>query len=319
MIDTTIEIYSSNSQAVNVYDSTTGKTIFTPSLTIGYRERNTSTSLVLHGDSAFNYGQDLLTNVLHLTENFCNTTPPVAPVTGQKFYNSNTKTLSIYDGDWKPIIITENTDPLDIVYISDFTSKHSDFTLSNFLDPLIPMSGNSEPVAITLSGIAPVDDNEAVTKAYADSVLVVPSPYLPRTGYVEMQGPLLVADTARSDDADTVVNIKYVNELGIVDTVSDNRFPGTVRVTPWYATAWFHGKIIDTASDAEIILPISFIVATSSSTNYGFSAVAVCTSVESNVKLNVTFVDGSRIRIKRDGTTGEVKFSGNIYGFVART
>jgi hypothetical protein len=336
MIDTTIEIFSSNTQSVNVYDSDTGTYVTTPTKTLAYRERNTSTSLVLHGDSAFNYGQDLLTNLVHLTENFSNVSSPSSPILGQKYYNPTTKSLSIYDGDWSEIAITENNDILDIVYETSVTSNHSSHILQDFLSTLIPSSGNSVPATVTLSGLEPTLNNEAVTKKYADSVLLAPAPYLPRTGYIEMQGKLLVADTLRSGDDDTVVNVKYVNELGTVDTENNNEYPEQFRVTtycdidrktdsgvdvttPWYTVVWFHGTIIDTASDATIELPVSFITASSASTNYVFSAIAVCTSVDTNVKLNVSFVNGSNIKVKRDGTTGAVKFCGNIYGYRART
>ena len=337
MIETTMEIFSSNTQTVSVYDSTTGKTVTTPTVTLNYRDRNTtSTSLILHGDGAFNYGQDLLTNLVRLTENFCYTEPPANPIIGQKYYNSITKTLHVFDdGFWNEIIITENKDPLDIVYESNITSNHGTYTLPSFLETLIPSSGNVTPVPVTLSGTEITLNNEAVSKKYVDSVLLAPTPYIPRTGYVEMQGPLTLADTLRSGDDDTLVNIKYVNELGTIDTVNDNTTVTTYRLTtyrdvdrvddngaaitsPWFTTAWIHGTIADSASDVTIELPITFVTATPSTANYTYSAIAVCTSMGSNVKLNVSFVDGSHIKVKRAGTTGELIFCGNVYGFRAR-
>lgn len=336
MIDTTIKIYSSNSQTVNVYDSDTGKTVTQATLTLGYRERNTSTSLVLHGDSAINYGQDILTNLVQLTENFCYNSEPALPVIGQKFYNSDTKTLSIYDGTWNELTVKENTDTLDIVYESEITSNHSIYTLTSELSQLIPLSGNDTPVTVTLSGTDPVADNEAVTKRYVDSILTAPVPYLPRIGFVEMQGPLMVADTLRDGDDDTVINVKYVNDLGTVDTVHHNSTPSQLRVTtycdkdrknddgtadttPWYTTAWVHGTIADGVNDLIVELPISFIAASTVTTNYKCSATILCTSVDSHVKLSTAFIDGSHIQIKRDGTTGDVKFCCDIYGYRART
>ena len=61
------------------------------------RVDSTTTSLNLQGDSIVpRLGQINPTNLVHLTENFANTTPPARPLIGQLWYNSTLATLSVW-------------------------------------------------------------------------------------------------------------------------------------------------------------------------------------------------------------------------------
>jgi hypothetical protein len=60
---------------------------------------NTNASpLVLVGKNYAGYGLFLNENVVHLTENFANTTEPNAPMTGQLWFNTSNASLNLYDG-----------------------------------------------------------------------------------------------------------------------------------------------------------------------------------------------------------------------------
>lgn len=64
----------------------------------------TSTSLTLVGKNYAGYGIFINENFVQLLENFSNTIPPVAPLTGQLWYDSTNTLLKFYTGsDWKPI------------------------------------------------------------------------------------------------------------------------------------------------------------------------------------------------------------------------
>ena len=68
---------------------------------------NTSaTSLALIGKNYAGYGIFLNENYVQLLENFSNSTPPIAPLTGQLWYDSANDILKVYNSDynqWKPI------------------------------------------------------------------------------------------------------------------------------------------------------------------------------------------------------------------------
>jgi hypothetical protein len=60
---------------------------------------NTNASpLVLVGKNYAGYGLFLNENVVHLTENFANTSEPNAPMIGQLWFNKSNNTLNMYDG-----------------------------------------------------------------------------------------------------------------------------------------------------------------------------------------------------------------------------
>ena len=60
-----------------------------------------STSLVLVGRGAINYGTDFAENFVHLAENFANLLPPKKPLIGQLWYDLNVDKLKIWTGtEW---------------------------------------------------------------------------------------------------------------------------------------------------------------------------------------------------------------------------
>ena len=65
---------------------------------------NTSSSVTLVGQNYAGYGAFLDTNFIQMLENFSNTTPPGAPLTGQLWWNTGTNVLEVYNGTgWKTI------------------------------------------------------------------------------------------------------------------------------------------------------------------------------------------------------------------------
>lgn len=82
-----------------------------------------STSLALIGKNYAGYGIFLNENYVHLLENFSNSTPPLAPLTGQLWYDSINDILKVYNSDtnnWKPISssIAQSTAPSSIVSVT---------------------------------------------------------------------------------------------------------------------------------------------------------------------------------------------------------
>ena len=68
---------------------------------------NTTSSMTLIGKNYAGYGQFLDDNFIHLLENSANTTAPVAPLTGQLWWDSTNTLLKIYSGTaWKSLGVT---------------------------------------------------------------------------------------------------------------------------------------------------------------------------------------------------------------------
>jgi microcystin-dependent protein len=75
-----------NKTPITVYDNTS----------------NTDTSLTFPGRNVTGYGQTIGQNFLALLENFAGPSEPVNPIEGQLWFDTNTRTLQIYDGvSWK--------------------------------------------------------------------------------------------------------------------------------------------------------------------------------------------------------------------------
>jgi hypothetical protein len=130
---------------------------------------NTSTPLSLYGLGTTNYGADLWANMLHLMENFCNSTPPSNPVIGQLFYKSTTKTLQLYTGlnasglaNWVTLI---TIDPAS--------------TTGNAFATYLPLAGGTITGDLILTTeftnintVKPgLNENRAATIRYVDSLL----------------------------------------------------------------------------------------------------------------------------------------------------
>jgi len=59
---------------------------------------DTTTPLVLIGRNYAGYGQYVANDLVHLLENFANTSPPVNPLVGQIWWSSVNKALEVWDG-----------------------------------------------------------------------------------------------------------------------------------------------------------------------------------------------------------------------------
>jgi len=84
---------------------------------------STATSLTLIGKNYAGYGIFLNENYVQLLENFSNSTPPTAPLTGQLWYDSTNDILKVFNGAtniWKPISssISQGTAPSSSVSVT---------------------------------------------------------------------------------------------------------------------------------------------------------------------------------------------------------
>lgn len=63
----------------------------------------------LPGRGAWNYGERLVENTVHLLENFASLVAPLRPTTGQHWFDYSTKTMKVFvDGEWSSDVNVEN-------------------------------------------------------------------------------------------------------------------------------------------------------------------------------------------------------------------
>lgn len=301
--------------------------------TIPFKSTNRQTSLVLHGPDSYNYGQDMLTNLVHLLENFCNVEPPSNPVVGQTYYNSATKKLNVrHANGWQQIdLVPNNTMPAEtVVFIDNSHDKtYTGEVFSDLLARYITLKGNTKPVAISTSYYS---DNpyQAVTKDYVDKTLIAENfNYVPLDGgTVTMTGPLKVKQTVSSDPDNTAASVGYVNGLGSltasIDT-SDSNFivtkyevsgqkdeKGNSIVQPKYTVINFNTVFTDSTTTIRVSLPAGTVLDTAAG-----SVIINCNIVGVSDKVHVTVLDGANFTLQRDSADGDYHVQGTISGFSA--
>lgn len=313
-------------------------TVSGKSFSIPYRSTNKESALVLHGNDSTNYGQGLLTNLIRLTDNFCDAKAPINPILGQTYYNYSTKKLSVYKKDgWVEINLLPNTDYLDVVYL-DETSKgpHGSNILPDILDDYVPLSGNDIPLSVSTIKTSFDIANEAVTKAYVDEVFRDKSTvkYLPLAAEsATMTGALRIKTPYRKDDSRRAATVGYVNELGVLSVTNTpvvqaeynfvvTTYDVTGRLDNYrqpdtsdsFTSIYFSALL--TNNSVTMTLPVTF--TTSKNMKSGFDMTVVCKSVDVNVPVYARVDNGSTVTIRR--TSGSnVKVDGTIFGFTQPT
>lgn len=145
-----------------------------------------STSLRIYGHAAPGYGTGLQENMLGLLENFCNSTPPQHPTTGQLWYNSNTHVLTVFDGvGWVAVSSTSGAGGYlhglsDVSINTPIAGNSLVFDGSAWINQTIPTSGSTTQLDgltdVTLTG--PILANQVLTyngAQWINNTLVIPS------------------------------------------------------------------------------------------------------------------------------------------------
>jgi hypothetical protein len=296
-----------------------------------FRSTNRETSLVLPGPDSYNYGQALLTNLVHLLENFCDTSAPLNPTLGQTYYNSSTEKLNVYtSAGWHEINLIPNTEPVNAIFLDKASATQYN---GQFIDDLlhyhIPLSGNTAPVVVT-TNYTSQDPRQAVTKDYVDNTLVADKfSYIPIDGgSINMTGPLKLKPTLSTDADNTAVTVEYVNNLGTLTTIvdtSDSNFilstyqvagrkndKGQIEAAEWLTIVNFSTIMLSTVATVKVNLAD---INTVFSSIDGANMIVNCNTIGVSCKLHVEVLDGATFRITRDTTTGDVQIQGTVIGF----
>jgi len=153
------------------------------SIEVVEKEINTDTSLRLPGRGATNFGEAVLTNFLHLLENFADNNPPSNPVEGQLWYDNTSQndTLKVYDGtNWVSAGgLKKGTDEPDIsnsvlgdLWVNTSTQQLYLYSGSGWIlvGPEIASGTNTGAKAVTITDTDNVDRQAIIN--YVDDVAV---------------------------------------------------------------------------------------------------------------------------------------------------
>ena len=299
---------------------------------VPYKSKNTETSLVLVGPDSCNYGEDLLSNLLHVMENFCDVSAPDKPLLGQTYYNSDTQKLNVFGkSGWKQIDNIPNPHNSDVVYVDINPSNISgSLVLSDEIKKYISIYGHNTPTKV-YSLYEAINPDEAVTIGYVNAKLATPDMYyVTRSGISTMEGPLKLQPIESTDVDGVAVDIGYVNNKGkvkvvsnqVLNTSSENN--GVVRVViydvfdkindsgvldenPRFAAIYFSDMFSSTQKTLTVTLPIML--------KYDSSFTCNCTMVNSTDKVIVKSKGNSSVVIEQRDAKENYVF-GCIYGTI---
>jgi hypothetical protein len=309
------------------------------SITIGYKQRNTDTDLIFFGTDSINYGEGILSNFVHLLENFANDMPPKG-IIGQFYYNKSDQMLYFYNNEqhWIAIENKPNKATLDVVHFTK-ASDHSSRLLNKDLIRYMQTTGNTNPASISLFDNNATIDNQAVTKGYVDATLVKDSnEYLPRDGVAVMSGPLLLPNVLSGDQPNTLVNNKYVDRLGVVELVKSQEYidgdktkiintacykvtgvaddDGNISKLPWFVHVTFNTTIKINETSVSLTLPFAFKESKAKQNGYSFTMAVTATAVDSYEPLRVAVSSGTTFTVYRNTKAADLKIHGSIMGYV---
>lgn len=317
--------------------------------TINSKDINLETSLKLHGENASNYGEDILTNLIRLTDHFSSINPPLNPILGQLWYDAKNKKLNVYKKDgWAIISLIPNKDNLNIVYKDTLPEiNHGTLVLNDEIKKYIPYTGNN--LNIEIKTLKTWFDNplEAVSKKYVDDSLSEGYvSYLSKTASSQtMKGPLRVIDANRTDNENIIANVGYIKDLGKLETISQKTLGDmcsactpdkdcyaayTQKITTYnvydkkddngkesldnlFTTVFFRCRIKN-ANAYNIKLPFAYALAKNSTGNR-YAMTVIANTVNKNVRLNINILDGSNIIIEKIDHLDAVEVHGTIFGF----
>jgi len=123
-------------------------------------ENTTATPLTLIGQGISLYGEKMAENMVHMLENFANTTAPANPIEGQLWYNTtvtNNKHLSVYDGvNWIGIASSTNTAMILARRLSGAFSVDMTITAIKSIATVVSTGFRFHPTAIILNPVGTI-------------------------------------------------------------------------------------------------------------------------------------------------------------------
>jgi hypothetical protein len=220
---------------------------------------DTSTSLVLIGKNYTRFGELLNENLLHLLENFANTTAPSNPSEGQLWYDTQNSYLKLYDnGQWYTIGSPGSSTRMEVRQRLDTVNVLHN-TIEHIVDNVIVTIISNDAIAWTPSPNEYLEDG--VTALSTQFPVIQAGINMNNTANFKFRGTATSADYAdlaeryaadKAYDAGTVVILGGTHEItesyqegdidvfGIVSTAPGfemNSAAGTDETHPFVALA----------------------------------------------------------------------------------
>lgn len=183
---------TSNKSSFVIKPQTTNGPLTPHSASFDSNAVSAATSLILLGKGMGDYGDIIANNFVWLLENFASSIPPVFPTAGQLWYDLTCNAIRVFDGThWnvsQPIVSdtapsSQTTIPVGAIWINKSTSDISVFdgthwnNILNSLQNYVTTSGGTLTGNLNFSNLytitnirAPILDNDAVSKIYADGL-----------------------------------------------------------------------------------------------------------------------------------------------------
>jgi hypothetical protein len=279
---------------------------------------DTSTSLGLVGRNYVGYGETQNENFIYLLENFAGDAPPQRPLTGQLWFDTDTKLANVYDGiNWNPIgVKLSDTTPVDpnagSLWLDTISDQLKIYTGANWelVGPeavagfgitrarstaLIDTTGNSHPVIFfeVNDKVIAINSSEAFI---IDSTNAVP-------GFASSLGAGITMAAGYSIEGNLIGNSSSANKLFSAKLINGVPFDGQSDITVRSSTTnrlikgtYILGSDFDGGSpttwsvDATSANQIGKVVARNSTG--GFAAGTITADLVGNVTGNVTAVSG---------------------------
>lgn len=222
-----------------------------PAIKVNDQALNTETSLSFVGKNYSGYSVPFATNFLHLLENFANNTPPISPVQGQLWYDTNTgvNLLKIFDGTtWGAAGSVKKASTAPLVgnsIVGDLwvdTNNHQLYLFSGSTWLLIgPQYSSGMKTGPLIEGIVDTTDKtHSVVSLYANNnriVIVSNESFVPKSviqGFVSIQTGVNLASTAilngtASQAAALLVNNEIISSTNFLR--SDKSVPSNVQLS----------------------------------------------------------------------------------------
>jgi hypothetical protein len=282
---------------------------------------DTSTSLGLVGRNYVGYGETQNENFIYLLENFAGDSPPQRPLTGQLWFDTDTRLANVYDGvNWNPIgVKLSEIEPVDPNAGSLWLDTTSDqlkiyngaewglvgpeavagFGITRARSTsLIDTIGNAHPVIFF-----EIDD-VVIAIGSSESFVIDPTNAVPRFANALSAGITMAADF--DIEGNLVGNSTSANKLSTARLINNIPFDGLSDITIKASTtnrlikgtyilgSDFDGSALTTWSvDATSANQIGKVVARNSTG--GFAAGTITADLVGNVTGNVTAVSGTSI------------------------
>lgn len=202
---------------------------------------STATSVTFLGRDFTGYGQYYNQDLVTLLTNSARSTPPVHPTQGELWYDVGSKSLKVFDGNFKKIgsVVTADSQPTTSE-VGDFWYDGANEVL-NFYSPYGTVTLSAYPIGATMGWVNPligINDTNNVSRPHVTLLFNKD----PSTAIGALSDSAFVASTATTQQyltASSQTNTNIIaglNIFGGIQTTGDATVGGTIHTAPTTGT-----------------------------------------------------------------------------------